>query len=165
MLKVAKASISKGREAVYESDESLSSYPVEYPISSIKSCHYEASLVRVGNYIQCSMFINAELELIDTYDGVKFTKKHKVEETFDILDDEDGEGEGYIVKGNSIDLDELVIRVITSSLPIKVVRPGKKETKVNGPVEFMTEETFIETQKEENPYNPAFDALADLDLG
>lgn len=164
MLKVAKASIGRGRAAEYTSDEDISSYPVSYPLAGIKKCHYDASLQRVGEYIQCSLYINSLITLIDSRDGVHFDKKWRVEETFDILDDEDGEGEGYIVKGNSIDLDELVIRVIASSLPIKNVRPEAKMPKLTGSVEVMTEDEYIESTKAKDPYNPAFDALADLDL-
>ncbi|MCQ2772754.1 MAG: DUF177 domain-containing protein [Bacilli bacterium] len=164
MLKVAKASITRGRAAEYSSDEDLSSYKVSYPLAGVKACHYDASLQRVGEYIQCSFFINSTITLIDSRDGVHFDKKWRVEETFDILDDEDGEGEGYIVHGNSIDLDELVIRVITSSLPIKNTRPNAKMPQASGAVEVMTEDEYIESTKAKDPYNPAFDALADLDL-
>ena len=73
-------------------------------------------------------------------------------------DEEDDEGEGYIVPGNSVDLDEIALRIIVSSLPIKVVRPGPAK-KVSGKgFRLLSEE------EETVEYNPAFDKLKDLEL-
>lgn len=158
MTKVAKSAITAGRSLDYAVDTSFHGYELSYPLLGIESCHYEASLTKVGGRNHADYVIDVTMRLEDSRDAVAFLSDKHIEESADILDEEDDEGEGYIVPGNSVDLDEIALRIIVSSLPIKVVRPEPAK-KVSGKgFRLLSEE------EETVEYNPAFDKLKDLEL-
>ncbi len=164
MLKVNKSNIMKGRVLSFESDSTFPGYGLSYPMLAIKSCHYEAELEQVGDYKHVYMNIKAILSLSDSRDGVAFDKKVAISDDVDILDVEDDTGEGFVIPGNFIDLDDLCIRILHASLPIKVTRPGSKVSASGKNFEAMTEDEFNSQKIDRNEYNPAFDALKDLEL-
>ena len=164
MLKVNKSNITKGRVLSFESDSTFPGYELSYPMLGIKSCHYEAELEQVGDYKHVYMNIKATLTLSDSRDGVPFDKNVTVSDDVDILDAEDDTGEGFVIPGNSIDLDDLCIRILHASLPIKVTRPGSKVSASGKNFEAMSEDDFNAQKMDRNEYNPAFDALKDLKL-
>lgn len=164
MLKVNKSNIMKGRVLSFESDSTFPGYELTYPILGIKECHYEADLEKIGEYKNVTFSIKATLTLSDSRDGVAFDKIVKVNESVDILDVEDDTGEGFVISGNYVDLDDLCIRVLHASLPIRVTRPDAKVSGSGKNYVVMTEDEYNAQLEKENEYNPAFDALKDLEL-
>ena len=103
----------------------------------------------------------AEVVLLDSYTNEPFQKKIVLDEEADLLEEDNQEAEGYIIEGKEIDLSLLCLKMIRSSLPIKVLKPGSKLPKDGEGYRVLSEEDF---QKEkENSYNPSFDALKDFD--
>lgn len=164
MLKVNKSNIMKGRVLSYESDSTFPGYELTYPILAIKECHYEAELEKIGEYKNVTFRIKALMTLSDSRDGVAFDRKVNVNESVDILDVEDDTGEGFVITGNYVDLDDLCIRVLHASLPIRVTRPDAKVFASGKNYVAMTEDEFNAQAEKESEYNPAFDALKDLEL-
>lgn len=121
MKTIAKSAIVKGRDLVYSSDPSFAGYALRYPLKEIPKCHYEAKITKKGAYPHVMIDISAELIVFDTRTGHPFLYPFSHQEEADILDEEDGEGVGYIIEGSSIDLDELCLLMISSSLPLRLL--------------------------------------------
>ncbi len=152
MTKISKSAITKGRTLSYEADvKDPKNLP--YPILALKECHYVADVTKLANYNHGSYEIRAILTLEDSRDAVPFDKEISLKEEVDFLDKEDDEGEGFIVEGNSIDLDDIALKIIVSSLPIRICRPGKAKS-----VGVKNEEEAKESK------GSPFDKLLDLDL-
>ena len=158
MNKVAKSAIISGRTLSFAADPDFHEFHLPYPILGVESCHYDAEVEKVGPYRHARFSIKAKLRLEDSRDAVPFVEERTVREEVDLLDDEDDTGEGVLVAGNSVDLDEVALQIIVSSLPIKVVRPG--------PAKYASGKGYrviSEGEEEEIPSSP-FDKLKDLDL-
>jgi hypothetical protein len=133
MLKVAKSSITSEKTQKFEQKTVFAGYPLSYPVRAVKECSYECQVGKVGDYAHAAFVITGTLEVEDSRDGKPFLKKIAVSEDVDILDEEDAAGAGFLVDGSSIDLDELALRIILSSLPIRLVRSEKVSLPKSGP--------------------------------
>lgn len=159
MNKLSKASILKGRDLHFVQDTLFEGYPMAYPLLGVKKCHYTVRVSKVGDYSHADFTISATLRVEDSRDAVAFDKKVNVKESIDILDVEDEEGEGYLVEGGDIDLDDLALKILHSSLPIRLVRPESALPKNGQGYRVLSEE---EKEKEKaEAGNPAFASLAD----
>jgi len=125
MNKLAKSSIIKGRSLVFSQDTTWKGYPLSYPVLAAEKGHYDVKITRLGDYVVASYAIKASLQVADSRDNVPFAKEFSVKEDVDILEEEDTAGEGFLVSGNEIDLEELALRVLVSSLPIRLLRSSK----------------------------------------
>lgn len=132
MLKVAKSSITSDRSQLFEQKTTFEGYPLSYPILRVKDCVYRCKVSKVGDYAHAAYAITAALEVEDSRDGKPFLKKIALAEDVDILDEEDTAGEGFLVDGSSIDLDELALRVILSNLPIRLVEDESESLPKSG---------------------------------
>jgi uncharacterized metal-binding protein YceD (DUF177 family) len=160
MTKLARSAIT-GRVIPFSVEADLSSYPLSYPLLGIKKCHYEAKVSKVGDYAHASYHIEATLLLADSRDNSPFTDNVTLDEDVDLLEEEDEVGEGYVVPGTSIDLDEIAYKIIASSLPISVSRHKSSLPKNGKGYRVLTEEEAA--KEKESAYNPAFDKLKDFD--
>ncbi len=133
MLKVAKSSLLPGRSQTFERDTVFRGYPLSYPLLAVESCHYVCKVGKVGDYAHASYAIEAVLRVEDSRDGVPFAKPVSLKEDIDILEAEDDRGEGYLVNGPSVDLDDLALRLLASSLPIRLVRDEGEPLPESGP--------------------------------
>ncbi len=119
MTKINKSAIHEGKEERYSLDTVFDGYAFPYPIHKAKSCHYEAKIYKVKDMILVDMAIDATLEVEDTGDCTPFDLALSFEENSNvIMEEEDGESEGYIFPGNSFDLDDLARLLIISRIPI-----------------------------------------------
>ncbi len=131
-----------------------------YPIRGMKSCHVEGEISKHEGLIEASLLIEGVAILEDSYTAELFDKKLKVEGTYAILEDEDGEAEGFIVPGKVIELESLCLSILRFSLPIKVLKKGSKL-----PEEVAGVHVYKEGEEHlEDAHSSPFDALADLDL-
>lgn len=160
MNAVSRSSITKGRALHYENATTFEGYALSYPIKEVRSCSYTAKLSKTGDYAHALFHIEADLLLIDAVDGASFAKKVQLDEDCDLLEEMDEEGEGYLIEGNVIDLDDLALRILISSFPIKVTRKGSRLPKSGKGYRVLSEE---EKRKEkEDSTNPSFDKLKDF---
>ena len=151
MNKLAKNAIIKGRDLKFVSDTTFKDYPKRYPLHEVKECHYEAIAYRRDDYSAISFVIRGKLIVEDTRDGSLFCYPIKIKEEVEILSDETEDGEGYIIPGGTIDLDDLALRIIQSSLPLQLVK------NVNEPLpkgikggNVLSEEEFVSETDEGN---------------
>jgi len=161
MNKLAKASIIKGRALNLRQDTRFEGYPLSYPVDAVKKCHYDVKVERIGDYAHATFTISATLTVRDSRDNVPFDDKVVLKEDIDILDEEDSAGEGFVVSGGDIDLDELALRIIVSSLPIRLVRNETIPLPKSGKgYRFLTEEDSVKEKEAEG--DPRLAALKDF---
>lgn len=160
---LAKSAIGKGTGTKFlrEGGEEKA-YSLPYPIKGVKDLAYSGIAKRYGKYAHIKITVSALLLLEDSYDASIFEERREEDFDFDVLDEEDETGEGYIVEGASIDLDELSIRLMASSLPIKVLRPGSKLPEEKG-IFVVGEEKEAEEEVEEK-IDHRWDRLNKIDL-
>jgi uncharacterized metal-binding protein YceD (DUF177 family) len=127
----------------------------------VKGCHYVATVSKIGDYAHATFKIKADLVLMDSLDGALFEEKINLEEDCDLLEEMDEEGEGYLAPGSVIDLDDIALRIIISSFPIKVTRPNSSLPKSGKGYRVLSEEEAAKEKDEST--NPAFDKLKDFD--
>ena len=135
-----------------------SHFASSYPILGVKKLHLQAEFSRDNAVVHAVMKISGRIILEDSYTAKPFEKNVKVEEETDILEEENGEDDGFIIPGKFIDVEELSLAIIRFSLPIKVLAPGSKLPKSGTNYSVRGED-----EAEEDHSSP-FDALLDLDL-
>ena len=135
-----------------------SHFASSYPILGVKKLHLQAEFSRDNAVVHAFMKISGRIILEDSYTAKPFEKNVKVEEETDILEEENGEDDGFIIPGKFIDVEELSLAIIRFSLPIKVLAPGSKLPKSGTNYSVRGED-----EAEEELSSP-FDALLGLDL-
>ena len=150
MNKLPKASLIRGRTLSFVHDTTFEGYALSYPIRAVKSCHYECDAKRIGDYNHAYFRIKALLTVEDSVDAVWFDKEVILNEDVDLMDAEDDEGEGFIIEGDSIDLDDLCLRIIHASLPIRLTRPGAKLPEGNDGARFLSMEEYLKESSEQD---------------
>lgn len=160
MNALPRSSIVKGRSLRFENATTFQGYPLRYPLHEVKSCSYSVTVSKIGDYVHASFLIKANLILIDAVDGALFEQPLELDEDCDLLEEMDGEGEGYLVTGSVIDLDDLALRIIVSSFPIKVTRPEGRLPKSGTGYRVLSEED--KAKEKETSSNPSFDKLKDF---
>ncbi len=150
------------RPLPFEEEESYSpeDFPANSPIKMIEDCQVAGEIHLEDGIIRCHMKASAKLTLEDSYTAETFQKKKTVEDEFDILDEENGEGEGFIVYGPSIDLKEIALSLFRFQLPSKILKPGSKLPRGGEGYSVLSEEEAEAVSTSGSP----FDKLKDLDL-
>lgn len=135
-----------------------SHFASSYPILGVKKLHIQAEFSRDNAVVHAVMKLTGRIILEDSYTAKPFEKSVKVEEETDILEEENGEDDGFIIPGKYIDVEELSLAIIRFSLPIKVLAPGSKLPKGG------TNYTVRGEDEAEEEHSSPFDALLGLDL-
>ena len=135
-----------------------SHFASSYPILGVKKLHLQAEFSRDNAVVHAVMKISGRIILEDSYTAKPFEKNVKVEEETDILEEENGEDDGFIIPGKFIDVEELSLAIIRFSLPIKVLAPGSKLPKSGTNYSVRGEDEAVEE------HSSPFDALLGLDL-
>ena len=135
-----------------------SHFASSYPILGVKKLHLQAEFSRDNAVVHAVMKISGRIILEDSYTAKPFEKNVKVEEETDILEEENGEDDGFIIPGKFIDVEELSLAIIRFSLPIKVLAPGSKLPKSGANYSVRGED------EAEEEHSSPFDALLGLDL-
>ncbi len=127
MNKLAKSALAKGRRLSFSREGGdIGEYKTPYPIIEVKRLTYKGEAYRRDEYPHVEMDVEADVVLEDSYDGVRFLSTIAFFDEADILEEEDEIGEGYILPGPTIDLDDLALRMLHSLLPMKILRPGSQ---------------------------------------
>lgn len=163
-MRIAKSHIF---ERAYLLDEELSFldpslFADSYPLLGIDKCHVKGELSKEDKLIKADLSIAATITLEDSYTAKPFKKKISLEESFDIMEDEDGEGEGFIVPGKAIELEVLVVDLIRFSLPMVVKAPDSKLPSSGEGYSILSEEEAKKSQNQSD--GSPFDVLKDLDV-
>lgn len=150
MEKVNKASLSSGVPLHIEEDNNLEGVKLPYPIRKVISCHIDANLTKKKDVPHIKISLEGLLEVEDTSDCTPFEYPFSIQEEVDVFEDDDGDVEGYIEPGNSIDMDKFCLSLIVSSLPMQLHHPGFNgvESSKDG-VSFLGEESLEKKRKKE----------------
>lgn len=147
MTKVNKSAITSGRKQVFENTPTYNPSSYGYPIKEVLSLTYEAEVTKREKLPLVWMRIKGRLEVYDSRDNVPFEYPFSIDEETEILDEEDGESVGFIVPGNSFDLDELALELVKSSLPIRLVRKEKVSLKSDASgIKILSEEEKLKEE-------------------
>ena len=92
---IKSSSILPNQPTLLDEDEafSFSYFEDSYPIKDILSCHLKGQIAKTKTYLVADLAIEAKVVLLDSYTNEPFTQKVKLEETVDLLEQEDEEGE------------------------------------------------------------------------
>lgn len=107
----------------YEGDTTFEGSEFRYPLRGIKNCHYDVDISSVSSCPSVHAYLTGVMEVEDTSDGTLFERPFEIEEEALIMDKEDDEGEGYICPGDNFILEDILLLIITSSLPLRVRKP------------------------------------------
>lgn len=162
MNKLDFTSISKGHELSFESSPVFKKDLLKYPVLEIKSFHYTAKVRLIGSYPHADFDIEATLIVSDTRDGVPFEKSASCHEGCDLMDKEDELGEGYVFESGKVDMDELALTILISSLPIRLVREGSSLPRGGKGYRVLSEEEAKKSHKED--LSSRFKALDDVKI-
>ncbi len=119
MIKIVKSALKSGAPLRYDTDLTFEGYPFSYPLHGVKSSHLKARVYRVKEDIYVDLSFDGILLAEDTSDATPFLYHLSfVDKSIAIMEREDGEKEGYILPGNSFDLEELTLLLIHSHIPL-----------------------------------------------
>lgn len=145
MTKINKSALTAAYPKDYVVDATYDPSLLGYPIKEVKSLHYEARLSKHEDKPLVEIHVKGKLVVLDSRDNVPFVYPFNIHEETLVLDDEDGESEGYIISGSSFDLDALALEIVKSSLPIRLVRKEESTIKDEcGGVRILSEEEKLE---------------------
>lgn len=144
MTKINKSALTSAYPKEYVVDASYDPSTLGYPLKEVKSLHYEAKLSKYEDKPLVEIHIKGKLVVLDSRDNIPFVYPVNIHEETLVLDDEDGESEGYIIAGSSFDLDALALEIVKSSLPIRLIRKEESTIKNEcGGVRIVSEEEKI----------------------
>ncbi|MBP5092319.1 MAG: hypothetical protein J6328_07220 [Bacilli bacterium] len=129
-----------------------------YPILGVKNLRISSEWSRDNDVCHAKISLSGVVVLEDSYTAKPFEKKIRHSEEIDILEEENGEADGFIVPGKFIDVNELSLELIRFALPIKVLAPGSTLPKSGAQYSVRSAEEDVEET------SSPFDALLDLDL-
>lgn len=127
-----------------------------YPLDKIVSAYIGGTFENEDGFLIFRGEIGGVLALHDARSNEIFDYPVTVSDDVEILEDDDGEGEGYIFSGNCIELEILVASVLQSEIPIKPLKPGSEGSLDVAGIHIMSEE-----EAQEDKGSP-FDILANL---
>ena len=156
-MKLNRLTLPVGKEVTFHEDIDFSSYQGDpYHVRSIKSCHMDLSVLNYDELLVLSFKIKGEVMTTCAYTLEEIPYQYSVKETVELAGNEDDEFE---IINETIDIDEILITLIVSNIPMKVVKKGAKLPSNGEGYQVMSEEE-ANNKKKASP----FDALDDLEL-
>ena len=156
-MKLNRLTLPVGKEVTFHEDIDFSSYQGDpYHVRSIKSCHMDLSVFNYDELLVLSFKIKGEVMTTCAYTLEEIPYQYSVKETVELAGNEDDEFE---IINETIDIDEILITLIISNVPMKVVKKGAKLPSNGDGYQVMSEDEANE-RKKASP----FDALDDLEL-
>lgn len=156
-MKLNRLTLPTGKEVNFHEDMDFSTYQGDpYHVRSIKSCHLDLSVTNYDELIVLSFNIKGEVMTTCAYTLEEIPYSYHVKETIELADNEEDEFE---IINNQIDIDQIVITLIVSNVPMKVIKKGAKLPSGGDGYRVLSEEDA----KKEKKSSP-FDVLDDLEL-
>ena len=136
-----------------------SKYPPDFPLQEIKTISCSIKAHKYDDFLALEMHLKADLVLICSYTLKPFDYVLKTSDDINFSFFESDEEDDMVpLKGNIIDLDPFIYRLLMASLPIKPVAPGATPPKSGPGYTVNTDED------EEAEHHSPFDKLLDLDI-
>ena len=156
-MKLNRLTLPVGKEVVFHEDIDFSSYQGDpYHVRSIKSCHMDLSVLNYDELVILSFQLKGEVMTTCAYTLEEIPYQYNIKESVELAGNEDDEFE---IINETIDIDEILITLIVSNIPMKVVKKGAKLPSNGEGYQVMSEEE-ANNKKKASP----FDALDDLEL-
>ena len=158
-MKINRLLLPIGKTVDYNEDIDLSYFQGDqYHVRSITSCHMSLSVTNYDDLVTLFFRINGEVKTACAYTLEEIPYQYSISDVIELTGSEDDEFE---MKGDEIDINEILITLIVSNIPIKVTKPGASLPKDGDGYRFISEEQ-AEAEKAERP--SAFDVLDDWDF-
>ena len=156
-MKLNRLTLPVGKEVIFHEDIDFSNYQGDpYHVRSIKSCHMDLSVLNYDELIVLSFNLKGEVMTTCAYTLEEIPYSYHIKETVELAGNEDDEFE---IINENIDIDEILLTLIVSNIPMKVIKKGAKLPSNGDGYEVMSEEEALK-RKKASP----FDALDDLEL-
>ena len=156
-MKLNRLTLPVGKEVIFHEDIDFSSYQGDpYHVRSIKSCHMDLSVLNYDELVVLSFQLKGEVMTTCAYTLEEIPYQYNIKESVELAGNEDDEFE---IINETIDIDEILITLIVSNIPMKVVKKGAKLPSNGEGYQVMSEEE-ANNKKKASP----FDALDDLEL-
>ena len=159
-MKINRLLLPIGKSVEYDEDIDLSYFQGDqYHVRSITSCHMKLSVTNYNDLITLYFNINGEVKTTCAYTLEEIPYQYKISDVIELTGSEDDEFE---IRNEEIDIDEILITLIVSNIPFKVVKEGASLPSDGDGYRFVTEEQAEEEAQQER--RSAFDILDDFDF-
>lgn len=156
-MKINRLLLPIGKTIKYDEDIDLSYFEGDqYHVRSITSCHMVLDVTNYDELITFSFIIKGEVKTTCAYTLEEIPYKYQIKEHIELNGSEDDE---FDIINNEIDIDEMLITLIVSNVPFKVVKEGATLPSNGDGYRFLSEE---EASKEKK--SSPFDVLDDLEF-
>ena len=156
-MKLNRLTLPVGKEVTFHEDIDFSSYQGDpYHVRSIKSCHMDLSVLNYDELIVLSFSLKGEVMTTCAYTLEEIPYQYQIKETVELAGNEDDEFE---IINETIDIDQILITLIVSNIPMKVIKKGAKLPSNGEGYRVLSEEEALK-EKKASP----FDALDNLEL-
>ena len=156
-MKLNRLTLPVGKEVTFHEDIDFSNYQGDpYHVRSIKSCHMDLSVLNYDELIVLSFSLKGEVMTTCAYTLEEIPYQYQIKETVELAGNEDDEFE---IINETIDIDQILITLIVSNVPMKVIKKGAKLPSNGEGYRVLSEEEALQ-EKKASP----FDALDDLEL-
>lgn len=146
-----------GKTVSFDEDMDFSSYRGDqYHVRSISSCHLKLNVTNYDELIVLDFDIKGEVKTTCAYTLEEIPYFYKVKEVVELSGNDEDEFE---IKGENIDIDEIVLTLIVASVPMKVVKKGATLPKGGDGYRVLSEEDALKEKK-----SSPFDVLDNLEV-
>jgi len=160
-MKINRLTLPEGKAIEYNEDIDLSYFQGDkYHVRSIKSCHMELTVTNFADLITLFFRIKGEVMTTCAYTLEEIPYEYNISDVIELAGNEDDEFE---IKNEEIDIDEMLITLIVSNIPIKVTKPGATLPNSGDKYRFITEEQAEKEAAEADKPSP-FDVLDDYEF-
>lgn len=160
-MKINRLILPEGKAVEYNEDIDLSYFQGDkYHVRSIKSCHMELTVTNFADLITLFFRIKGEVMTTCAYTLEEIPYEYNISDVIELAGNEDDEFE---IKNEEINIDEMLITLIVSNIPIKVTKPGAKLPSSGDNYRFITEEQAAQEAAEMDKPSP-FDVLDDYEF-
>lgn len=156
-MKINRLLLPIGKVVKYNEDIDFSKYQGDpYHVKRINSCHLELNVTNYDELIILSFDVKGEVVTSCAYTLEEINYPYHIKEEIELSGSEEDEFE---MNGDIIDIDNILITLIVSSIPMKVIKKGAKLPESGDGYRVISEE---EALKEKKP--SCFDVLDDLEF-
>ena len=158
-MKINRLLLPIGKSVEYNEDVDLSYFRGDqYHVRSISSCHMKLNVTNYDDLLTLFFNINGEVKTTCAYTLEEISYPYHISDVIELTGSEDDEFE---MRNEEVDIDEILITLIVSNIPIKVVKEGATLPSDGDGYRFITEEQAL-AEEQEKP--SAFDVLDDFDF-
>ena len=155
-MKINRLLLPDGKDVIFDEDIDFSSYPGDkYHIRKINECHVHLVAKQYDDLLILTFDIKGLVTSSCAYTLEDILYPINIHETIELSGDEDDE---FIFDSDIIDLDNVILTLIVSSVPMKLVKEGAKLPSSGDGYHFLSEEE-AKSEKKSSP----FDVLDDIE--